>query len=149
MVMANLGVKIRDRVDIHLKQTVFTHINKIGLLDRESSNYADRVSRANAATNPSRITILLESIPKTISEFAGMTSLMVLLFSVFWLIPILNIVLLSLCIFAQTKASIVFFSQFHSQTKEQRLLETYENALFSKDQAGEVRFFGFGKWLLE
>lgn len=146
--MSYIGVKIRDRVDIHLKRTLFAHINEIGLLERESSIYADRVSRANSATNPTRITILLESVPKTISEFAGMISLMVLLFSIFWLIPVLNIVLLSLCIFAQAKASVVFFSQFYSQTQEQRLLETYEHALFSKDQAGEVRFFGFGKWLL-
>ena len=148
MAIANLGVKIRDRADIQLKRVAFEHIGRIGLIDRESSQYADRVKRVNNATEPARVTNLLETIPQTVSELAGIVSVIGLLFYVYWLIPILNVVLLTLCIIGQTRAAKLFFAQFHGQTKEQRLLESFEQALFTKEQAGEVRFYGFGKWLI-
>ena len=148
MLIANLGVRIRDRTDIHLKRVVFDHIGKVGLIERESSEYADRVKRANAATDPARITQLLENIPQTISEMAGIVSVIGLLFYVFWVIPLLNIIVLTVCLVGQTRAANLFFASFRSQTKEERLLETFEQTLFSKDRAGEVRFFGFGRWLI-
>ena len=148
MLIVNLGMRIRDRTDIHLKRVVFDHIGKVGLRERESSEYADRVKRANSATDPARITQVLESIPQTISEMAGMVSVIGLLFYVFWVIPLLNIIVLTVCLVDQTRAAKLFFSRFQSQTKEERLLETFEQTLFSKDRAGEVRFFGFGRWLI-
>ena len=149
MLIANFGVRIRDRTDIYLKRVVFDHIGKVGLIERESSEYADRVKRANSATDPARITQLLESIPQTISEMAGIVSVIGLLFYVFWVIPLLNIIVLTVCIVGQTRAANLYFASFRSQTKEERLLETFEQTLFSKDRAGEVRFFGFGRWIIE
>ena len=149
MAIGNLGAKIRDRTDIHLKRMAFEHIGRARLIDRESSQYADRLKRVNAATEPFRVTNLLETIPQSISEMVGIVSVVGLLFYIFWLIPVLNVVILTLCLVGQTRSAKMFFAQFHGQTKEQRILESYEKALFTKEQAGEVRFFGFGRWLVE
>ena len=149
MIISYLEIKIRDKVDIQLKRMVFEHIGSMDLIDRESSENADRVKRASVATEPARVMNLLESIPKTISESVGIVSVAILLIYVFWLIPILNIGILLVCLTGQSRAAKLFFSRFHEQTRDQRVLETYERDLFAKEQAGEIRFFGFNKWLIE
>lgn len=141
--------KMKYKLQIPIKEKFINQLCKIDYETREEPEFARKISRANSAIDPSRITYLITDTLDSISYIISIVLYLFALLNISIYVVLFNVLILVITSIIMSKAQRYYSNYSRNNFDYKRLESTYKGHLLSSNHISQLKIFKSFEWMKE
>lgn len=134
-------------IESHLQKDLMEKASRVNFRYRELDGFSDKLHRSKSGIEAWRIAQLIKTMPDIFTHTFTIIGILLVLFTVSWFVPILNLSILFLSLFFLARSSKIYFDALRKASKEERMVSEYAQSLIKDNILAELKIHKRYEWM--